>query len=82
MSEFDFVRDSTTPEAFDGRWQVWRGVVCFGVVRKSSDPIKKHEAWGYEAKPTKRYPNGSKCEGGFRTRLDAARALRERMRDD
>lgn len=69
---FDFVRDSATPEKFDGWWQVWRATVCIGYVRKSDDPVYPGRPWGYKTK-------GAICEAGFRTRQDAAEGLLRRF---
>lgn len=79
MTKVDFVRESATQATFDGRWMVWVSTRYFGVVRKSNDPLKRKEAWGYEAVSFGIYRNGMKCEAGFASRRAAADALVERV---
>lgn len=74
-SEVSLVRNSPTPETFDGVWQVWVGVRCYGTVQKAEDPALKARAWGYHMKPTTRYPNGQRCMEGFKSAREAATHL-------
>lgn len=71
----EFVRDSPTAETFNGRWQVWIGPRCWGVVRRAADG----KSWGYEARPYGHYRNGQTCEGGFSSRRAAAHYMIETM---
>ena len=60
-----------------GRYHVFTdAAVWLGTVRRSADPIRKSHPWGWEAK-TPMYPLGQKCDGGYRTRADAAAGMVE-----
>lgn len=77
----EFVREAEHQRDFDGRWQVWIGSRYFGVVRKSADPIKRAEAWGFESVPFGPYKNGQRCDAGHRTRQLAALSLVGRIEE-
>lgn len=78
----EFVRNSATPEGYDGLWQVWDGAVMFGWVRKASDPVDYRNPWGYESLGTIRWPGGARAGGGFPTRKAAGIGLVKRVLDD
>ena len=79
-NQFVYVRDESDPPQPESPWRRWVGTRwCvlldgrfLGIVRRSADPIRRAEAWGYEAEV-------GTCLGGFRSRADAAAALLRRI---